>query len=787
MSDVIVSTTESTTNVTTTNDVTTIAITDTVVEVSQATAGLQGPPGSNSDPTYVYVTNKTGAQLNKGAIVYVSGANGTHTQVSLAIATGDVTSARTLGWLVDDIANNATGLCCISGYLDGVNTQGVTEGAQLYLSPTVAGGFTATKPGAPDHMVYVGICAKASAGNGRVFVHIQNGAELEELHDVKIISPQNNDLLRYVSGTALWENVAATAITVGSAIVSGTASYATNANYATTSGTSVYSAQSGTASYATAALSATSSNSAYTALIAGTAVFANTAGTSTYALSAGTATALTGSISRSQITDFTSGTVASADYATLAGTASFATAASTATNAGAASNAQYAVQAGTAVNISGTVLQSQVSNLTTDLAGKANLVGGNSFTGAQVISASTATQIPVQVRAAASPSVNVQEWDNSLGAVQASIDSNFYGNFPRVTAGGSADLGYAILSVNTGATANKGLVVRGVLNQSANLFEIQTSTGSTAVRINQVGNTTFSGNISSNNNAFFSPASTATVPLTVQGLASQTSSYFEVQNSAAATLFRVNSSGFAVAPLGFIAGGAAQASGANNTLYSTGTASVGLVVRGIASQSANLQEWQLSSGSTALAVNSAGLISATRAVTITQINTGEFYLRLAGVASQTGDFLQVNDPSANPLFRIASTGAVTAGGTARLGQVTVIPASTATVGVVVQGASGQAVNAFEYQNSGGTVLARIAASGSILGQTMQTINGSTIMREGFSGGVFEATKSTAAQNNPGANIARLYFRDGTNAGTLKLVVRAGATGAETTILDNIPT
>ena len=86
MSDVIVSTTESTTNVTTTNDVTTIAITDTVVEVSQATAGLQGPPGSNSDPVYIFVRNSTCAQLNKGTIVYVSGANGTHVQVTPASA-----------------------------------------------------------------------------------------------------------------------------------------------------------------------------------------------------------------------------------------------------------------------------------------------------------------------------------------------------------------------------------------------------------------------------------------------------------------------------------------------------------------------------------------------------------------------------------------------------------------------------------------------------------------------------------------------------------------------------
>ena len=755
MSDVVVSTTKSVTSVSTTDNLTEISITETPVEVSSSTAGLQGPPGANSDPTYVFVTNKTGAQLNKGAIVYVSGANGTHTQVSLALATDDVTSARTLGWLAEDIANNATGLCMVEGYLDGVNTQGITEGAQLYLSPTVAGGFTETKPTAPYHMVYVGVCAKASAGNGRVFVKVQNGYELDELHNVKITSPATNDLLRYVSGTALWENVAATAITVGSAIVSGTASYATNAGtsvYATTSGTSVYSAQSGTASYATAALSATSSNSAYTALIAGTAVFANTAGTSTYALSAGTATALTGSISRSQITDFTSGTVASADYATLAGTASFATAASTATNAGAATNAQYAVQAGTAVNISGTVTQAQVTNLTTDLAGKANLVGGNSFTGAQVITASTATQIPVQVRAAASPSVNVQEWDNSLGAVQASIDSNFYGNFPRVTAGGSADLGYAILSVNTGATANKGLVVRGVLNQSANLFEIQTSTGATAVRINQVGNTTFSGNISSNNNAYFSPASTATVPLTVQGLASQTSSYFEVQNSAAATLFRVNSSGFSVSPLGFIAGGAAQASGANNTLYSTGTASVGLVVRGIASQSADLQQWQNSAGGTVSAIDSTGQVMAyngirsNSVVNTTTFNNSRIQISNTGTIIDTGIF-------SNAALRVQNTN------------------STATA------------NLTEWLTSTGSTAAKVDSAGNIFGNQIRTNTSYVNITESNSGGSIRLLKATAAAA-PLANEVRITVLAGTNANTLKLVA-VGPNGSAITILDNL--
>jgi hypothetical protein len=56
-----------------------------------------------------------------------------------------------------------------------------------------------------------------------------------------------------------------------------------------------------------------------------------------------------------------------------------------------------------------------------------------------------------------------------------------------------------------------------------------------------------------------------------------------------------------------------------------------------------------------------------------------------------------------------------------------------------------------------------------------------------SGGYITLGRASAAAANPGANLAKIYLRAGTNANTLKLVVRAGAAGAETTILDNIPT
>jgi hypothetical protein len=108
------------------------------------------------------------------------------------------------------------------------------------------------------------------------------------------------------------------------------------------------------------------------------------------------------------------------------------------------------------------------------------------------------------------------------------------------------------------------------------------------------------------------------------------------------------------------------------------------------------------------------------------------------------------------------------------------------IGAVIRGAASQSANLQEWQNSGGTARARVDASGNIFAPVIAGINQLVFLREENSGGLFESQKLTAAAANPGASKGKIYFRDGTNAGTLKLVVRAGAAGAETTILDNIP-
>ncbi len=152
------------------------------------------------------VRNNTGATLTKGTVVYINGALGNKPTVAKALATSDATSAQTFGLIQADIANNANGYLVAFGDLDGLDTSALTEGVQLYLSSTTAGGYTITKQYAPNHLVYIGVVTRSHPTQGRIEVRIQNGYELDEIHDVSAQTPSNNDGLFYNSTNSLWEN-----------------------------------------------------------------------------------------------------------------------------------------------------------------------------------------------------------------------------------------------------------------------------------------------------------------------------------------------------------------------------------------------------------------------------------------------------------------------------------------------------------------------------------------------------------------------------------------------------
>ena len=154
----------------------------------------------------VYARNQTGSTILIGSIVYINGATGNRPTITLAQANNDANSAQTIGFTKTAIANNGFGFVIIRGELENINTSALTEGVQLYLSPTTAGTWTTTKPYAPSHLVYVGIVIRSHPTLGTILVSVQNGYEVAELHDSAISGLANNDLFAYESSTDLWKN-----------------------------------------------------------------------------------------------------------------------------------------------------------------------------------------------------------------------------------------------------------------------------------------------------------------------------------------------------------------------------------------------------------------------------------------------------------------------------------------------------------------------------------------------------------------------------------------------------
>ena len=156
---------------------------------------------------HAYVHNADSVTITKGQPVYLFSASGNKASVKLANNSVDSTSAKTLGLASENITAGQNGFITCQGVLDGLNTGSYTAGDSLYLGAT-AGALTNSKPYAPNHLVYIGMVERANNGNGQIYVRVQNGYELDEIHDCYInpTTLANNDVLTYDSASDLWKN-----------------------------------------------------------------------------------------------------------------------------------------------------------------------------------------------------------------------------------------------------------------------------------------------------------------------------------------------------------------------------------------------------------------------------------------------------------------------------------------------------------------------------------------------------------------------------------------------------
>lgn len=142
----------------------------------------------------LYCRNKSGLQMTDGQVVKIDGSQGNNPTIALAQADTVENARGVIGVVTQVIPNNSNGFVTLLGKVRDLNLNSgtYTEGDLLYLSSTVAGGFTKVKP---DIIVEIGrVIATSTGGNnaGVIEVNIDNDASVYELEQQLLILINDN-------------------------------------------------------------------------------------------------------------------------------------------------------------------------------------------------------------------------------------------------------------------------------------------------------------------------------------------------------------------------------------------------------------------------------------------------------------------------------------------------------------------------------------------------------------------------------------------------------------------
>jgi hypothetical protein len=120
-----------------------------------------------------FLARTTASALNKGDAVYISGNILGVPQVGRAMANSSTTTPA-VGLAMDNISIGAYGQIMRYGILSNITSSGFASAESLFLSPTVAGGWTNTRPSGSTNVVQrLGVVIQSGvAGAGTVLVNV---------------------------------------------------------------------------------------------------------------------------------------------------------------------------------------------------------------------------------------------------------------------------------------------------------------------------------------------------------------------------------------------------------------------------------------------------------------------------------------------------------------------------------------------------------------------------------------------------------------------------------------
>lgn len=279
--------------------------------------------------------------------------------------------------------------------------------------------------------------------------------------------------------------------------------------------------------------------------------------------------------------------------------------------------------------------------------------GGNNnlftvgYSGNTSLVPTSATTVPLTVKGASSQTANIQEWQNSAGTVLSSIGSGGIlnlgsGTYENYNANSSLRLEtrgtpgtervyaeFQGVAANDVTNENGGAFIRfrtsRVEGYGADIGAVRKTLGASEFRI-KTGDTTANNivtrlSINESGNVLINGFTSSTIGLIIKGAVSQTANLQEWQNSAGTVLAKVESTGAALFGDGSnssnytridafgntnIRTGGSQYNGASLSVNTVIAAALGTVIRGASGQTADLAQFQNSSGAVLSSVNAAG-------------------------------------------------------------------------------------------------------------------------------------------------------------------------------------
>lgn len=119
-------------------------------------------------------TNQSGGNFTNGQVVYIEGAQGSRPTIDLAQADNHITAGNTIGILTEDIDNGDSGYVTTYGLVRDIDTSAFSAGDVVWLSATVAGAYSGTRPNLPDYRIRLGYVLFSNVSSGVILFDKEN-------------------------------------------------------------------------------------------------------------------------------------------------------------------------------------------------------------------------------------------------------------------------------------------------------------------------------------------------------------------------------------------------------------------------------------------------------------------------------------------------------------------------------------------------------------------------------------------------------------------------------------